>query len=63
MLLRVATTEDAEAIAAIYAPIVRDTVISFEVDPPTVDQMAERIGKTLDTHPWLVAEGSGEVLG
>jgi L-amino acid N-acyltransferase YncA len=63
MLLRVATTDDAEAIAPIYAPIVRDTIISFEVDPPTVDQMAERIGKTLKTHPWLVAEDGGDVLG
>jgi L-amino acid N-acyltransferase YncA len=33
--IRLATPEDAEAILAIYAPIVRDTAISFErIFPP-----------------------------
>lgn len=63
MSIRVAIPDDAAAIAAIYAPIVRDTVISFEVDPPTPDQMAERIENTLESYPWLVAEEGGAVLG
>ena len=33
-LIRLATEDDAEAIAAIYAPYVRDTAISFELEPP-----------------------------
>lgn len=61
--IRVAQPSDAEAIAAIYAPVVRDTAISFEVEPPTVDEMRRRIAATLQTHPWLVAERDRQVIG
>jgi L-amino acid N-acyltransferase YncA len=54
---------DAEAIAAIYAPFVTDTAVSFEDEPPTADQMARRIEQLTRTHPWLVAEDGGEILG
>lgn len=64
MTLRTATPADAEAIAAIYAPIVRDTPISFELEPPTVAQMRERIAVTLQRLPWLVSlDAQGEVNG
>jgi L-amino acid N-acyltransferase YncA len=61
--IRLATPEDAAAILAIYAPIVRDTAISFEVEPPTLVEMAERIATTLPHLPWLVCDRQGEVLG
>jgi phosphinothricin acetyltransferase len=61
--IRVAKSSDAEMIAAIYAPIVRDTTISFEVEPPTPQEMAQRIAKTLQTHPWLVAEREEQIIG
>jgi phosphinothricin acetyltransferase len=35
--------DDAEALQAIYAPYVRDTVITFEHEPPTVAEMRVRI--------------------
>lgn len=54
---------DAAACAAIYAPFVRDTAVSFEEEPPQAADMAERIARTLPTHPWLVAEGAGAVAG
>jgi L-amino acid N-acyltransferase YncA len=57
------TAGDAEAIAAIYAPFVTDTVVSFEDVPPTADEMAARIERLTSTHPWLVADDGGEVLG
>ena len=64
MTIRTATTADAEAIAAIYAPIVKHTSISFELDVPTVEQMRERIAKTLQELPWLVSEDAqGRVNG
>jgi phosphinothricin acetyltransferase len=56
MRVRVATPADADAITAIYAPIVATTAISFEIEPPTVDQMRERIETTLQRFPWLVSE-------
>lgn len=61
--IRAATLEDAAAIAAIYAPYVLDTVISFETVPPTDAQMAERIAKVIPHLPWLVHEADGRVSG
>lgn len=64
MPIRVATTADAEAITAIYAPVVANTAISFELTPPTVDEMCSRIVKTLADLPWLVSEDAqGRVDG
>ena len=34
-----ATAADAEGILAIYGPIVRETAISFELEPPSVEEM------------------------
>ena len=63
-LIRLATESDAAAIQAIYAPIVQDTFISFEMDIPTVDEMRARVHKTLVAFPWLVCENEqGEVAG
>jgi L-amino acid N-acyltransferase YncA len=61
--LRVARPGDAEAISEIYAPYVRDTVISFEIEAPDATEIQRRIAATLATHPWLVAETSGRVAG
>src|ERR1700677_3721353 len=61
--MRVAEQGDAGAIGANYAPIVRDTAISFETEPPSADVMATRIEATLPTHPWLVALRDGDVVG
>lgn len=61
--IRVATAQDAAAILDIYAPIVRETAISFELDPPTVPQMQQRIEDTLLQWPWLVCDRQAEVLG
>ena len=64
MTIRAATADDAEAIAAIYAPVVRDTTISFEWEPPSPAEMRVRIEKTIATHPWLVAvDDAGIVAG
>ncbi len=62
-LLRPARADDAGAVAAIYAPIVRDTPISFEIDPPSLEEMRRRIETTSDVHPWLVCAEGEAVLG
>jgi len=62
--LRLATPADAAAVHEIYAPIVRDTAISFEYDVPTVEEMRGRVEKVLgDGFPWLIAESGGRVGG
>ena len=62
-VVRLADGGDAEAVTAIYASIVASTAISFETEPPTVEEMAQRIDKTLAHWPWLVCDRGGEVLG
>jgi phosphinothricin acetyltransferase len=61
--LRLAAPGDGTPIHGIYAPIVRDTFISFEVEPPTVEEIQRRISKTLARHPWLVYEDHDGVAG
>ena len=61
--IRPATTADATRCAAIYAPFVSDNWVSFELEPPDVAAMAERIAKYGASHAWLVAEVDGSVAG
>jgi L-amino acid N-acyltransferase YncA len=61
--IRLATERDTEQIAAIYAPNVTDTNISFEFEPPSAGEMRRRIEATLERYPWLVCERQGRVLG
>ena len=64
MTIRPADPErDAAACAAIYAPSVESTPISFEVVPPDAAEFAARIAKYAAKHQFLVAEEDGVVLG
>ena len=63
MNIRTATPDDGASISEIYAPYVRDTVISFETDIPTAGEMTRRIAATLEAFPWLVCEEDGDKLG
>ena len=59
-MVRAAVVDDAEACAAIYAPYVTDTVISFETEPPSVSEMAGRMAASV---AWFVLEDAGRVVG
>ncbi|TDU90820.1 phosphinothricin acetyltransferase [Kribbella voronezhensis] len=63
LLIRDATELDAEACAEIYRPYVLETAITFEIEPPTAAEMAERIARYRETHAWLVLEDNGRVVG
>ena len=54
--LRLATLADVPTIRAIYQPFVTDTSVTFETEVPTQDQIAEKLERTLQQLPWLVAE-------
>jgi L-amino acid N-acyltransferase YncA len=54
---------DGAACAAIYAPHVEGSPTSFEERAPSAAEMAARIESYTATHPWLVAERGGEVVG
>ncbi|HET7923854.1 MAG TPA: arsinothricin resistance N-acetyltransferase ArsN1 family B [Rhodanobacteraceae bacterium] len=60
---RLATAEDAAAIAAIYAPYVSDTIISFETEAPDATEIAARIERIGRQYPWLVASSDARIVG
>ncbi|HWF27418.1 MAG TPA: GNAT family N-acetyltransferase [Mycobacterium sp.] len=61
--VRPGTAADAAACLEIYRPYVRDTVITFETEVPTVEEMAARIVDSRVMHEWLVLEVDGEITG
>jgi phosphinothricin acetyltransferase len=63
--IRSARESDAARIAAIYAPYVTGTTISFEEIAPDAAAIAERMRAAGDRYPWLVAsaDASGELVG
>lgn len=64
MLVRHADpARDAAACAAIYAPYVDGSGVSFEDVAPTTEQFAGRIAETARCYPWLVLEDDGHVAG
>jgi phosphinothricin acetyltransferase len=61
--IRLALPEDAEQIAAIYAPFCTETAVSFEYVAPTAGEMAQRIRKITERLPWLVLDDDGRIAG
>jgi L-amino acid N-acyltransferase YncA len=63
--IRLVRTEDAPRLLDIYAPFVRETWISFEYEPPSVEEFRGRVERLAAASPWLVAEDdeSGALLG
>lgn len=63
MQLRLAAPADGAEVAAVYAPYVESTAVSFELVAPTADEMGARIEQVLDAHPWIVATGTERAPG
>lgn len=61
--IRYATVNDAEEILAIYSPYVENTAVSFEYEPPAIEEFRDRIRNTLEKFPYLVAVSDGEIIG
>ncbi|GLV27939.1 N-acetyltransferase [Sphingobium sp. TomTYG75] len=62
-IIRTALEDDAPHLAAIYAPYVLDTVISFESVPPDAQEFSVRMADCLKYYPWLIAEVDGRIVG
>ena len=62
-MIRPATPADAAAVLAIYDPVVRGSVATFELEPPPADEMRRRIAEVTKRHRWLVFERDGAVAG
>ncbi len=61
--IRGAKGADAKRLLEIYAPAVETGPTSFETVLPSAAEFGERIRRTLETHPWLVACVGGEAVG
>ena len=48
---------------AIYAPLVENTTVSFELEPPSLDDYRDALAAVNQRHEWLVAKDNGETLG
>ena len=58
-MIRPARDEDAEAIAAIWNRIIRETTVTFT----TEEKAPDHIARTLAEQPFLVAETGGHIVG
>jgi phosphinothricin acetyltransferase len=62
--IRAAGAADGQALAHIYNPYILGSIVTFEEEPVSATEMAERV---LDVRalslPWLVGERDGKVLG
>ena len=64
MIVRNATEQDRDALAAIYGDAVLHGFGTFEETPPSPDEMAARMRNILGRGlPYLVAEEAGRILG
>ena len=61
--LRAADPSDAPRLLEIYAPYVTDTAITFEYDVPAVEEFRERMERTLEKYPYIVAIRDGRIIG
>jgi phosphinothricin acetyltransferase len=61
--IRPVSSQDAEAICAIYNYYIQNTTISFEEDDVVPAEMSRRIIDVTETLPWLVIENEGVVDG
>jgi L-amino acid N-acyltransferase YncA len=63
MKLRLARVDDAAALREIYRPSVEGSVVSFEMEVPSVEEFAARIERVHARWTWLLAEVDGEIAG
>lgn len=61
--IRLAEPSDAAALLDIYRPYITDTLVTFELEVPTVEEFAERIRSISSRYPYIVAEVDGETAG
>ena len=59
---RMAREEDAARLLAIYTPYI-ETSITFETEPPSLEEFTGRIREIRTFYPYLVAERDGKIVG
>ncbi len=62
-MIRVATTEDAEAIRSIYNLEVQTSTVTFDIEPRSLEAQRRWIAERSGAHTAVVAEREGVVVG
>ena len=61
--IRSAALADAADILQIYSPYIKNTVITFETEVPSVEEFRARIGTIKSRYPYFVCEINGKIRG
>lgn len=61
--IRQASIEDGYSLLSIYRPYVENTAITFEEDPPSLEDFQHRMASTLERYPYLAALSDGRIAG
>lgn len=62
-MLRKVEIKDAQSICDIYNYYVKNTIVTFEEDEVSIEDMQNRIINIGGKYPWLVFEKNNEILG
>lgn len=60
--IRLATSNDAQSILDIYAPYCLKSPSTLEIQPPELEEIRNRIDKTLTRFPYLIFEEEGQTV-
>lgn len=54
---------EAQQLLDIYSEYVLNSSATFELEPPSVEEMQSRVREVIKTHPWIVIEQGDLILG
>lgn len=62
-VIRIVQETDTAEILGIYEPYIKDTVITFEYEIPSVDDFRSRIREISSDYPYIVCVSDGKIIG
>ncbi len=63
MMIRFVQLSDVPKLRDIYAYYVKNTVITFEYDVPSIEEFTKRVEDVYETYPYLVCEINNQIAG
>jgi L-amino acid N-acyltransferase YncA len=61
--IRLVKEQDAPQILEVYAPYVKETIITFDYEVPTLEEMTEKIRSISPLYPWLACIINDKLIG
>lgn len=62
-VIRLATEDDSNSVLEIYAPFIKQTIITFELEVPTLSEFRKRMAVIQKKYPWVLCEFNNDVVG